>query len=540
MPPVRTLLIDDSATFLASVQGFLADHPRVHVVGTAPSGHEGVAEAIRLRPDLVLLDLVMPGMSGLEALRRIKAMPAPPRVVVLTFQEEPEFRTEALARGADGYVTKLGMAAGLLPVLLALFPDPETRTVSEFHTPVYAESIFATAREAFLLLDDGPRVRAANRAFYETFRATPDETQGRLLYDLGAGQWDIPRLRLLLDEIIPRDGHLQDFQVELDFPDLGRRVMVLNARRVSETGGPGRRIFLAIDDVTEMHRAREEARRLREELEERVRERTADLESFSYSVSHDLRSPLRALDGFARILLDDYAPVLPPEAREYVHDICRNAKKMGQLVDDLLTFSRLGRQSVLRLPVAPAALVREVLDDLRAEREARQVEVVVGDLPACHADPALLKQVWANLIGNAFKYTRKHDPARIEIGSVERDGERVYFVRDTGVGFDMRYAGKLFGVFQRLHKAADYDGTGVGLAIVRRVITRHGGGVWAEAAVNRGATFYFTVPAEGEPSHPAVPQVSTPPGLVPAAPDRPAGAQTTGGGPTRPGQETGQ
>jgi PAS domain S-box-containing protein len=366
--------------------------------------------------------------------------------------------------------------------------------VSEFGTPEYAESIFATAREAFLLLDDELRVRAANRAFYDTFRVTPAETEGRVLYELGAGQWDIPALRLLLEEVILRDGQVRDFEFEHDVPRLGRRTILLNARRVSQTGGPGLRIFLAIEDVTEKYQAREEARRLREELEDRVQQRTAELEAFSYSVSHDLRSPLRALEGFARILLEEYAPNLPPEGQEYVRDIRRNAQKMGQLIDDLLAFSRLGRQPLQRHRVAPVALVREVLGDLRPEQEARRIEVVIGDLPTCHADPALLKQVWANLLGNAFKYTRKHDPARIEVGCREQDGERVYFVRDNGAGFDMRYAGKLFGVFQRLHKAADYDGTGVGLAIVQRVVHRHGGRVWAEAAVNRGATFYFTLP----------------------------------------------
>ena len=370
--------------------------------------------------------------------------------------------------------------------------------MSEFRTTEYAESIFATAREAFVLLDDELRVRAANRAFYDTFRVTPAETERRVLCEIGAGEWDVPALRLLMEEVIPRDGQVRDFEVRHDVPGLGRRTMLLNARRVTQANGPGGRIFLAIEDVTEKRQAREEATRLREELEDRVRQRTAELEAFSYSVSHDLRSPLRALDGFARILLEDYAPALPVEGQEYVRDIRRNARKMGQLVDDLLAFSRLGRQAVQRRAVAPAVLVREILEELRPEQVSRRIEVVVGDLPTCHADPALLRQVWANLLGNAFKYTRRHDPARVEVGCEDRDGERVYFVRDTGAGFDMRYAGKLFGVFQRLHTAAEYDGTGVGLAIVQRIVHSHGGRVWAEAAVNRGATFYFTLPDPAE------------------------------------------
>ncbi len=496
--PIWTLLVDDSVAFLASLRRFLADHSRVRVIGAATSGQEGIAETARLRPDLVLLDLVMPGMTGLEALRRIKAVPDPPRVVVLTFQDESGFRERTMALGADGFVTKAEMARHLLPAIEVLFPKRGAEVVSEFATPEYAESIFATAREAFVLLDDGLRVLAANRAFYDTFRVTPAETEGRVLYELDDGLWDISALRVLLEEVIPRDGLLRDFEVVHDFPRLGRRAMLLNARRVSQAGGPDRRILLAVEDVTEKYQAWEEARKLREELEDRVRERTAELEAFSYSVSHDLRSPLRALDGFARILLEEYAAALPAEGQEYVRDIRRNAQKMGQLVDDLLAFSRLGRQPVQRRWVAPATLVREVLEDLRPEQVSRRIEVVVGDLASCHADPALLEQVWANLLGNAFKYTRKHDPARVEVGCVERDGEKVYFVRDTGAGFDMRYAGKLFRVFQRLHKATDYDGTGVGLAIVQRIVHRHGGRVWAEAAVNRGATFFFTLPGSAE------------------------------------------
>ena len=370
--------------------------------------------------------------------------------------------------------------------------------MSEFRTTEYAESIFATAREAFVLLDTELRVRAANQAFYAAFGVTPVETEGHVLFEVGAWQWDAGALGRLLQEVIPHDRGVRDFEVEHDSPKLGKRTLLLNARRVTEAGGPGGRIFLAIEDVTEKYAAREEARRLREELEDRVKQRTAELEAFSYSVSHDLRSPLRALDGFARILHEEFAAVLPEEAQEYVRDIRRNAQKMGQLVDDLLTFSRLGRRAVDRRWIAPAALIHEVLEELRLEQASRRLEVVVGDLPACHADPALLKQVWANLLGNAFKYTRRHDPARVEVGCVERDGERVYFVRDTGAGFDMRYAGRLFGVFQRLHKAAEYDGTGVGLAIVQRVVHSHGGRVWAEAAVNRGATFYFTIPQPTE------------------------------------------
>jgi len=257
-----------------------------------------------------------------------------------------------------------------------------------------------------------------------------------------------------------------------------------------------------LDDERRRLKASEDALRLvNGELEQRVEARIADLqaanhelEAFSYSVSHDLRAPLRAIGGFSQVLLEDYADALPPDARRHLDVIARNTTAMGQLIDDLLTFSRLSRQPMARGRTDMTALVRSSARDIQRAEPGRSFEFVLGALPPAHAEPSLVKHVIDNLMQNAAKFTRTRDGARIEIGHTMDQNQTVYFVRDNGVGFDMKYADKLFGVFQRLHRAADFEGTGVGLAIVHRIVSRHGGRAWADSAVGCGATFFFTLP----------------------------------------------
>jgi signal transduction histidine kinase len=248
-------------------------------------------------------------------------------------------------------------------------------------------------------------------------------------------------------------------------------------------------------DITRLKRAESEVRALNAELEERVAERTRELESFTYTVSHDLRSPLRAIDGYTYILLHEHLPELSGSATRYLDQIGQNARRMARLIDDLLNFSRTGRQPLSIREIDPVLLVAEVLDDLAGEQQGRDVRVTVGDLAPCHADPGLLKQVFANLIGNALKFTRTRAVAEIEIGSEEIEGRTVYHIRDNGVGFDQKYASTLFQVFHRLHDASEYEGEGVGLAIVQRIIDRHGGRIWVESEPDVGTTFFFTLPA---------------------------------------------
>jgi signal transduction histidine kinase len=254
--------------------------------------------------------------------------------------------------------------------------------------------------------------------------------------------------------------------------------------------------YLILRFITDRRQAENEIRNLNKDLAERSLEVEAankELEAFSYSVSHDLRAPLRAVDGFSRILLEEHASQLSEEGRGFLSRVRDNAVNMGRLIDDLLAFSRLSRQPLKKQNVVTADLARQVLNELKQEQNGRRVDVSVADLPQCNGDPKLLKQVFVNLLSNAFKYTRKREIARIEVGCANINGETAYFVKDNGAGFNMKYADKLFGVFQRLHRSEEYEGTGVGLAIVQRVIQRHGGRVWAEAAIDKGASFYFTL-----------------------------------------------
>jgi light-regulated signal transduction histidine kinase (bacteriophytochrome) len=366
----------------------------------------------------------------------------------------------------------------------------------------FAQSIVETVRHPLLILDRGLRVRGANAAFCRTFAVALAETEGRLVHDLGGGQWDIPRLREVLEEVSRAGTPFKDFEVRHDFPHVGVKVMVLDAHRVAHDDGTPM-VLLAIEDVTDSRQAWDALYRLNRELDDRVGERTAqleaanrELEAFAYSVSHDLRAPLRALDGFSDELLRCYAERLDDKGRHYLRRLRSGTQRMGQLIDDLLLLSRLNRGAMRRERVDLTALAGAVAAELRQREPGRRVAFAIEPGLAAVGDAALLRVALENLLGNAWKFTSKKPSAAIAVGRGDCEGDPAFFVRDDGAGFDMAHAAKLFGAFQRLHTEREFPGNGIGLATVQRVVRRHGGRVWAEGSPGRGATFHFTLPLE--------------------------------------------
>lgn len=310
------------------------------------------------------------------------------------------------------------------------------------------------------------------------------------------GDWPLAR--------ILRGHTLHDEEVVVHSLQHGwKKVFNYNGAIVDNAAGKPMLAVVMVNDITQRKCGEAQLQRLNAELEDRVHARTAELqaavkelEAFSYSISHDLRAPLRAIDGFSQALSQDCAALLPDTGQRYLRIIRESAQKMAQLIDDLLAFSRLSRQPLTRRPVDNALLLRDAFTVLAPMRDGRQIELRIGELPPCDGDPALLRQVWINLLSNALKYTRQRERTLIEIGI--QPGQAAgdapeYFVRDNGTGFDMRYAHKLFGVFERLHRAEEFEGTGVGLAIVQRIVQRHGGTIRAFAEPGAGATFLFSI-----------------------------------------------
>jgi PAS domain S-box-containing protein len=342
--------------------------------------------------------------------------------------------------------------------------------------------------------------RYINAAFASPFGKTPRDIIGKKIWDIFSQ--DEADRRFALVKRVFESGEIGTIEVRVPQPPPKKDLYYLtSAKPVFSPGGQVEMVICISKDITERKGAEEAIRQINTELEERVRLRTAqleqsnhELESFSYSVSHDLRAPLRAIDGFTNILMEDFYDHLPPDGQQISLAILNNTRRMSQLIDDLLSFSRLNRSEMRSVPVDMYALADQAFGELTTPDTRLRITFNLQPLPWATGDPSLMRQVWLNLVSNAIKFSSHREHSRIEVGFEIQKKETIFYIRDNGAGFDMEYVDKLFGVFQRLHNLKDFEGTGVGLAIVQRIIKRHDGRVWAEGKPDNGATFFFALP----------------------------------------------
>ncbi|CAE6714261.1 PAS domain S-box-containing protein [Xanthomonas sp. 3376] len=366
-----------------------------------------------------------------------------------------------------------------------------------------ASSVLQTVREPIVLLDSGQRILLHNPAFAELYGLDERGNESMPLEDVGDGVWRDAQIHQRLADVLLRGRELWDYEHEQRAADGVQRTMLINARRMPLPDTSDEDVVLmTVSDISLQKASQLRIQELNRQMEgkvEQVSEVNRELEAFSYSVSHDLRAPLRHVAGFSDKLARHLGDAADEKSRHYMEVISSSARRMASLIDDLLVYSRLGRSALRLQAVDMQSLVSEtraILDsNVQSENTGHRVDWHIAPLPVLVADENMMRQLWMNLLGNAVKYSTKREVARIEVTYTPMaDGGHQFSVRDNGAGFDMEYSAKLFGVFQRLHKASEYPGTGIGLASVRRVLTRHGGRVWAEGAVDEGATFYFVLP----------------------------------------------
>ena len=409
-------------------------------VRSARNGKEALELLNRSLPTIVVTDIMMPKMDGFQLCRvmkkdeRFREIP----VILLTALSEPQDVLKGLESGADNFITK---------------PYDENYLLMRIHhvlvnTAIRRESKVRTGIEIYF----------KEKKYFIT-------SEPQQILDL---------LLSTYETAVMKNHELQAAREELE---------ILNGRLLAE--------------VAERRLREEEVKKLNRDLRHRalqLEEANKDLESFSYSVSHDLKAPLRAMDGFSKILIDEHSDTLRGDSKHLLTLIRENARKMARLIDDILAFSRAGRKEIALTLIDTETMVREVIEEIGLSFANRTVRFDVKKLPSAMGDAASIRQVLVNLLSNAVKFTRPRESAFIEVGGEETADEIVYHVRDNGVGFTPEYADKLFGVFQRLHSTSEFEGTGIGLAIVKRVVGKLGGRVWAEGRPNEGATFYFTLP----------------------------------------------
>jgi PAS domain S-box-containing protein len=535
-PPLSVLLLEDNPTdyrlLLEELRGAGATNLQL-------TRAEGLVEALGCldgqRFDVVLTDLSVPDSFGIATVEALLARSAETPVVVLTGSEDDRTGLAAVHLGAQDYLVKGETGGELLLRSLQYAIQRKQAELALRHDS--AEKAEQTRKQLGRYNDalqletvERYRVEGALRESERRFRAIFEQTavgmahmstdfrflrlNQKLCEMLGYSESEL--LSLGLQEIShPEDsdiglpqrkrllnGAIRDYALERRlrrrdglFPVFRETVSLVR----SEQGEP--RYFMAVFELLDRGAELREdpaGQELQRQLAESRRDLeavNAELDALSYSVSHDLRAPLRAVNGFSRILIRDFGEQFPPEARQYLEMVADGASRLDQLIRDLLAYSRLGRQPMQRQPVDLNCLAKECMHQLRPEYGGRKVEFSLGDLPEWEADKALMKELLMALLGNAVKFSAARNPARIEVGARTADGELLVHVRDNGIGFDMAYAHKLFGVFQRLHRSDEYPGTGIGLAIAQRIVQRHRGRIWGEAAADQGATFFFTLPS---------------------------------------------
>jgi len=340
-----------------------------------------------------------------------------------------------------------------------------------------------------VVLDSNLQVKQANSSFYRVFHVKPEETEGRHIYDLGGGQWNIPKLKILLEEIIPKNNSFKDFEVEHEFPEIGRKFMILNATKVFHTQGE-ELILLAIEDVTEIKQAANQLAKKAEALSMSNR----NLTDFAHVVSHDLQSPLNKIISFGDLLKMEIKSALNEKGTDYLDHIQNGAHKMGHLIKSLLDYSKVTTSNLELELVDMGVVAKEVLGDLDVEIKEAGVKVTVLKLPTVHASPIQMNQLITNLVGNAIKYCRNGAPV-IDIAAKKEGNLWVFSVRDNGIGIDPKDSLRIFDLFQRVVTEGK-PGTGIGLTICKKIVENYGGRIWVESEPGKGSTFFFTLPVK--------------------------------------------